>query len=273
MINITLPDGAVRQYEAGVTALDVAKSISEGLARKVLTANVNGQVWDATRPINEDAKLTLLTWEDKDGQNTFWHSSAHLMAEAIESLFPGTKFWVGPAIEKGFYYDMDLGGRQITEEDLRTLEKKMNELAKQNNAYVRKPISKAEAVAYFEEKGDEYKLDLLKVCKMARSLFIHREILLICAAVRIFRIPVLSKLSSLPILPVLTGKGMKRINSLPVFTALHFPAKKNWMSTCKCWKKQRKETIANWAKNWVFIQWMMMLARADYVDAQWNYYH
>jgi threonyl-tRNA synthetase len=162
MINITLPDGAVRQYEAGVTALDIAKSISEGLARKVLAANVNGQVWDATRPINEDAKLTLVTWQDKDGQRTFWHSSAHLMAEAIESLFPGTKFWVGPAIDKGFYYDMDLGGRQITEEDLRTLEKKMNELAKQNNAYICKPISKADAVAYFEEKGDEYKLDLLE---------------------------------------------------------------------------------------------------------------
>jgi threonyl-tRNA synthetase len=162
MINITLPDGAVRQYEAGVTALDVAKSISEGLARKVLVANVNGQVWDATRPINEDAKLTLLTWQDKDGQSTFWHSSAHLMAEAIESLFPGAKFWVGPAIDKGFYYDMDLGGRQITEEDLRTLEKKMNELAKQNNTYIRKPVSKADAVAYFEEKGDEYKLDLLE---------------------------------------------------------------------------------------------------------------
>ena len=161
MINITLPDGAVRQYDAGVTALDIAKSISEGLARKVLAANVNGQVWDATRPINEDAKLTLLTWQDKDGQSTFWHSSAHLMAEAIESLFPGAKFWVGPAIDKGFYYDMDLGGRQITEEDLRALEKKMNELAKQNNVYVRKPISKADAVAYFEEKGDEYKLDLL----------------------------------------------------------------------------------------------------------------
>src|SRR3954465_4227271 len=161
MINITLPDGAVRQYEAGITALDVAKSISEGLARKVLAANVNGQVWDATRPINEDAKLTLLTWQDKDGQSTFWHSSAHLMAEAIESLFPGAKFWVGPAIDKGFYYDMDLGGRQITEEDMRKIETKMAELAKQSNPYVRKEISKADAIKYFDEKGDEYKLDLL----------------------------------------------------------------------------------------------------------------
>ncbi len=162
MINITLPDGSVRQYEAGVTSLDIAKSISEGLARKVLAANVNGQVWDASRPINEDANLTLLTWNDADGKSTFWHSSAHLMAEAVESQFPGVKFWVGPPLENGFYYDMDLGGRHISEDDLAALEKKMNELAKQGNAYVRKPISKADAVAYFEDKGDEYKLDLLQ---------------------------------------------------------------------------------------------------------------
>lgn len=162
MINISFPDGAVRQYESGVTALDIAKSISEGLARKVLAASVNGQVWDATRPINSDASLKLLTWNDPDGQNTFWHSSAHLMAEAVESMFPGVKFWVGPALDKGFYYDMDLGDRKITEEDLAALEKKMNELAKQSNKYIRKEMPKAEAVAYFTEKGDEYKLDLLQ---------------------------------------------------------------------------------------------------------------
>ncbi len=163
MINITLPDGAVRQYEAGVSALDIAKSISEGLARKVLAASVNGQVWDASRPIREDASLKLLTWNDSDGQLTFWHSSAHLMAEAVEILFPGVKFWVGPALEspKGFYYDMDLGDRKMTEEDLAALEKKMNELAKQGNVYLRKEMPKEEAIQYFTEKGDEYKLDLL----------------------------------------------------------------------------------------------------------------
>src|SRR5436190_7897611 len=161
MINITFPDGAKRQYENGVSALDIAKSISEGLARKILAASVNGQVWDAARPIHEDATLTLLTWDDADGKNTFWHSSAHLMAEAVESLFPGVKFWVGPAVEKGFYYDMDLGDRQMTEEDLRKLEVKMNELAKQNNSYIRKEVSKPDAVNYFFEKKDEYKLDLL----------------------------------------------------------------------------------------------------------------
>ena len=161
-INITLPDGAVRQYPKGTSAFDVAKSISEGLARKVLAADVNGQVWDATRPINEDVTLKLLTWDDNGGKNTFWHSSAHLMAEAIESMFPGVKFWVGPPVDNGFYYDVDLGDRSISEDDLRKLEVKMAELAKQNNAYVRKEIPKTEAVNYFTEKGDEYKLDLLQ---------------------------------------------------------------------------------------------------------------
>lgn len=162
MINVTLPDGSVRQYEAGVSAMDVAKSISEGLARKVLAAEVNGEVWDATRPLTTDVTLKLLTWDDNGAKSTFWHSSAHLMAEAVESLFPGVKFWVGPAIDKGFYYDMDLGDRQLKEDDLKKLEDKMKELAKQNNAYVRKAIPKNEAVQYFSEKGDEYKLDLLQ---------------------------------------------------------------------------------------------------------------
>ena len=163
MIKITLPDGAVREYQEGTTALDIAKSISEGLARKVLAAEVNGQVWDATRPLNEDASLKLLTWTDMDGKKTFWHSSAHLMAEAVEATFPGVKFWVGPATEnpQGFYYDMDLGDRKISEDDLSALEKKMNELAKKNNPYLRKEITKPEAIQYFTEKNDEYKLDLL----------------------------------------------------------------------------------------------------------------
>jgi threonyl-tRNA synthetase len=161
MVQIQFPDGAVRSYEKGITALGIAKSISEGLAKKVLAASVNGEVWDATRPINTDSTLKLFTWDDNEGKNTFWHSSAHLLAEAVEMQFPGAKFWVGPALEKGFYYDIDLGGKTLKEEDVIILEKKMNELAKQANAYVRKEMSKAEAVAYFTEKNDEYKLDLL----------------------------------------------------------------------------------------------------------------
>ncbi len=142
--------------------MEIAKSISEGLARKVLAAEVNGEVWDAVRPIQTDAQLKLLTWDDAQAKSTFWHSSAHLMAEAVEALFPGVKFWVGPPIDHGFYYDIDLGGRHITEEDLQTLETKMAALAKENNLFIRKEIAKAEAIAYFEEKGDEYKLDLLQ---------------------------------------------------------------------------------------------------------------
>jgi len=161
MINITFPDGAVRQYEPGVTALDIAKSISEGLARKVLSAKVNGQVIDATRPISTDATLQLLTWTDTDGKATMWHSSAHLMAEALEALYPGVKLGIGPAIENGFYYDIDLGGQAITDEDLKKIETKMAELAKQNNIYVRKDVSKPEALQYFTQKGDEYKLELI----------------------------------------------------------------------------------------------------------------
>ncbi len=162
MIKITLPDGAVREYPEGSTSLDIAKSISEGLARKVIAANVNGEVWDATRPITQDAALKLLTWNDPEGKSTFWHSTAHLMAEAVESVFPGVKFWVGPAVENGFYYDMDLGGRAITEEDLRKLETKMTELAGKQNKFIRREVPKAEAVHFFQEKGDEYKLDLLQ---------------------------------------------------------------------------------------------------------------
>ncbi len=162
MVNITFPDGAKKEFDKGVTALDIAKSISEGLARKVIAANINGEVWDATRPINEDATINLLTWNEPDGKKTFWHSSAHLMAEAVEASFPGVKFWVGPPLDSGgFYYDMDLGDRKLPEEDLVSLEKKMNELAKTNSAYIRKEMPKAEAVQYFTEKGDEYKLDLL----------------------------------------------------------------------------------------------------------------
>jgi threonyl-tRNA synthetase len=162
MIKITLPDGAVKEYEQGVTAMDVAKSISEGLARKVLAASINEEVWDATRPINTDSSLKLLTWDDANAKSTYWHSTAHLMAEAIEATFAGAKFWVGPAVENGFYYDIDLGENKITEEDLLKLEKKMTELAKQNNIFIRKEISKADAITYFTKKNDEYKLDLLQ---------------------------------------------------------------------------------------------------------------
>jgi threonyl-tRNA synthetase len=161
MINITLPDGSVKQYEPGVTAMDIARDISEGLARNVLSAKVNGEVMDATRPINEDAAVQLLTWKDPEGKATMWHSSAHLMAEAIEALYPGVKFGIGPDIENGFYYDIDFGEYQISEKDFPKIEKKMQELARQKQPYIRKEVSKEEALNYFTEKGDEYKLELI----------------------------------------------------------------------------------------------------------------
>ncbi|MGN6640321.1 MAG: threonine--tRNA ligase [Mucilaginibacter sp.] len=162
MINITLPDGSVRQYDRGTTSMQIAMSISEGLARNVLAAEVNGQVWDASRPIEHDSTVKLLTWNDANGKATFWHSSAHLMAEALEALYPGTKFGIGPAIETGFYYDVDFGNQEFSSDNFKQIEDKMIELAKTREEYIRKPVSKAEAIEYFTEKGDEYKLDLIK---------------------------------------------------------------------------------------------------------------
>ncbi|MEQ8470528.1 MAG: threonine--tRNA ligase [Marinoscillum sp.] len=161
-IKITLPDGSERSYPKGVKALDVAMSISEGLARNVLVAKVNGEVWDATRPINQDATLQLLTWNDEEGKSTMWHSSAHLMAEALEALYPGVKLGIGPPIDGGFYYDVDFGDQQFDSENLQQIEDKMLELARQKNEFTRKDISKAEAEKYFKEKGDEYKLELIE---------------------------------------------------------------------------------------------------------------
>ena len=162
MINITLPDGSQRSYEKGVNAYQVALSISEGLARNVLAAEINGEVCDASRAIHTDVNLKLLTWNDDKGKSTFWHSSAHLMAEALEALYPGTKFGIGPAIETGFYYDVDFGDREFSSDEFKKIEDKIIELAKAKSEYIRKEVSKSDAINYFTAKGDEYKLDLLQ---------------------------------------------------------------------------------------------------------------
>lgn len=161
MIKITLPDGSIREYAQGANANDIALSISEGLARNVLAAKVNGEVWDASRPILHDASVQLLTWNDGDGKSTFWHSSAHLLAEALESLYPGTKFGIGPAIEHGFYYDVDFGAREFSQDEFKKIEDKMLELARLKHEYKREEVSKSSAVEYFTEKGDQYKLELI----------------------------------------------------------------------------------------------------------------
>jgi threonyl-tRNA synthetase len=162
MISITLPDGSVRQYDKGITSMQIAQSISEGLARNVLAAEVDGEVWDASRPIEKDSHVKLLTWNDASGKSTFWHSSAHLMAEALEALYPGTKFGIGPAIETGFYYDVDFGDKVLSSDEFKQIEDKIIELAKTKEEFIRKPVTKADAIEYFTEKGDEYKLDLIK---------------------------------------------------------------------------------------------------------------
>lgn len=162
MIKITLPDGSVREYEKGTNAYQIALSISEGLARNVLAAEVDGEIWDSSRPIEKDASVKLLTWNDDNGKSTFWHSSAHLLAEALEILYPGTKFGIGPAIETGFYYDVDFGDREFSSDDFKKIEDKMLELAKTKEVFERKAVSKSDALSYFTDKGDEYKLDLIK---------------------------------------------------------------------------------------------------------------
>ena len=162
MIKITLPDGSIREYEKGTNSFQIAQSISEGLARNVLAAKINNEIWDASRPINSDSTLSLLTWNDDLGKQTLWHSSAHIMAEALEILYPGIKFWVGPPLENGFYYDVDLGDHILSPLDFEKIEQKMLELARQNNNFIRKEITKVDAITYFTDKNDSYKLDLLE---------------------------------------------------------------------------------------------------------------
>ncbi|MFN5442784.1 MAG: threonine--tRNA ligase [Crocinitomicaceae bacterium] len=162
MIKVTLPDGAIKEFEAGTTALDVAKSISEGLARNVLAARVNNEVVDAFRTLPETCNLSLLTWNDVEGKSTMWHSSAHLMAEALEFYYPGIKLAIGPPVQNGFYYDVDFLDYAFKEEDLEKIEQKMKDLAKEKLVFERKEISKKEAINYFTEKNDPYKLELLE---------------------------------------------------------------------------------------------------------------
>ena len=162
MINITLPDGSIRQYNEGTTALDVAKSISEGLARNVLSVTINGQVRDLSTPIAENCNLKFNTWNDEEGKRTFWHSSAHLLASAVQSIYPNAKFGIGPAIEKGFYYDIDFGEDVLREEDFPKIEKKMTEIVKQKVKLIRKEVSKNDALNYFAAKNEQYKIELIR---------------------------------------------------------------------------------------------------------------
>ncbi|MDA3867720.1 MAG: threonine--tRNA ligase [Salinivirgaceae bacterium] len=161
MIQITLPDNSIKEYEAGITGYEIAKDISSRLAKEVLSITVNDQLWDLSRPINENAAIKLHKWEDDEGKHAFWHSSAHLLAEAVESLYPGVKFGIGPTIEQGFYYDVDLGDRVISDADFKKIEDKMLELARQKEVFTRIDVSKKEALDLYQTKGDEYKVELI----------------------------------------------------------------------------------------------------------------
>ena len=174
MLKITLPDGAVKEFEGPVSGMEVASSISEGLARNTLAVKVNDEIWDASRPITEDATVQILTWRDDDGKMAFWHSSAHIMAEALEALYPGVKLGIGPPIENGFYYDVDFGDGSISTDDLPKIEAKMKELAQQKNVFRREDVSKADAIKYFTEKGDEYKLELISDLEDGTITFYHQ---------------------------------------------------------------------------------------------------
>ena len=161
-ITLTLPDGSEREYSSGVTGLEVAQSIAAGLARAALSVTVNGDIIDLDRPITEDANITINTWDSEDGKYTFWHSSAHLLAEAIQELYPEAKFGIGPPIESGFYYDIDFGDKQITQEDLPKIEKKFIEMARKKSEFERREVSKEEALSFYKERGNEYKVDLIQ---------------------------------------------------------------------------------------------------------------
>lgn len=161
VVKITLPDGSSKEFPRGVKGIEIAKSISEGLARNALSVEVNGEIWDLDRAIETDAEIKIFTWKDKGGKYAFWHSSAHLLAEALEALYPGVKFGIGPPIENGFYYDVDLGDRPFGDDELLVVEKKMIELARQANTFTRREVSKADAISFFKKKGDEYKLELI----------------------------------------------------------------------------------------------------------------
>jgi threonyl-tRNA synthetase len=257
MIQVTLPDGNIRSYDEGVSSLDIAKSISEGLARKVLAAEINGEVWDLNRTLTGDCTFKLLTWDDDLGKNTFWHSSAHLMAEAVEALYPGVKFWVGPPLDHGFYYDIDLGGQSIGEDDLEAIEKKMAELAKQNNVFERQEISKAEAVNYFTEKNDEYKLDLLQNLEDGKITFYKQgNFTDLCRGPHI---PSTGHIKAIKLTNIAGAywKGDEKNKQLTRLYGITFPDKKQLDEHLTMLEEAKKETIANWARNSAFILQMM----------------
>jgi threonyl-tRNA synthetase len=225
-ITITFPDGSSREYESGVTGNQVAESISKGLAREALAISVNGEVHDLARPIAADASIKIHKWNDDEGKLAYWHSSAHLMASAIESLFPGTKFGIGPAIENGFYYDLDMGEHSLTQEDLARIEEKMRQIAEKNDPYVREELPWDRAVDFFSKKGDQYKLELLEGLKGQQiSLYHHDQFTDLCSGPHI---PSTGRIKAIKLLNVAGAywRGSEKNKMLQRIYGITFPTQK-----------------------------------------------
>jgi threonyl-tRNA synthetase len=225
-ITITFPDGSARQFERGATAFTVAESISKRLAAEALAASVDGETWDLSRPLTRDASIRILKWGDDEGKHAYWHSSAHLMAEAVESLFPGAKFGVGPAIENGFYYDIDLGEHNLTPEDLGRIEARMRELSARDAAYQREEVSWDAATEYFRKKGDQYKLELLEGLKGEQiTLYHHGQFTDLCAGPHL---PSTGRIKAIKLLSVAGAywRGDERNRMLQRIYGITFPTQK-----------------------------------------------
>ena len=249
MIEITLPDGSKREYSKGITPMEIAASISEGLARNVLAAEINGTVKEANTPINTNSSLKLLTWNDDQGKNAMWHSSAHLLAETLEEIYPGVKFGIGPPIENGFYYDVDLGERTISSDDFKKIEDKMLELARKKSEFVRKEVSKSQAIAYFKEKGDEYKLELLEGLNDGEITFYTQgNFTDLCRGPHI---PDTSFIKAVKLLNIAGAywRGDEKRKQLTRIYGITFPKQKELTD----YLTQKKEITESWARNWSFL--------------------
>ena len=252
-LKISFPDGNVREFPKGVTGAEIARSISEGLARNALAIELNGEVIELSRPINTDGSVKILTWNDQKGKNTFWHSSAHLLAEALEALYPGVKFGIGPAIDNGFYYDVDLGDRTFGETDLAAVEGKMKELAKKDSVFMRKEVSKSDALDYFKKKEDPYKLELIRDLQDGSITFYEQgNFVDLCRGPHL---PNTGFIKAVKLLNVAGAywRGNEKIRCLRASTVLRFQNKKNLRSTFICSRRRRSAITASWARSWNFL--------------------
>lgn len=250
-ISITLPDGSQRQYEAGVTGADIAKSISEGLLRKTISAVVDGDIWDLSRPITKDSAVKFATWDDSEGQYTFWHSSAHIMAEALEVHYPGIKLAYGPPIKEGFYYDIDFGKYSFGSDDFAKVEKTFMELAREGEVFTRKEVTKQFAVDYYREKGNEYKVKLIERLADHDTITFYES----------GKFVDLRKGPHVPTSKIIKAVKLTKMSACLLFgdelpcssrasTASLSLRRATLRNTTRAWKWPRRVTTASWARRW-----------------------